>query len=104
MKRRCRREGCGAYLRHLNPGPLCGPCNRAAVEEARLKSQAEYLAALEAEARTEKPRGNLSGICLCGCGGRTEIAKKTRTDLGHLRGAPVFYVRGHYPPRRQVAA
>jgi predicted ArsR family transcriptional regulator len=30
VKRRCRREGCGAYLRHLNPGPLCDPCNQSA--------------------------------------------------------------------------
>jgi DNA-binding MarR family transcriptional regulator len=32
MKRRCRREGCGAYLRQLNPGPLCDPCAQTATD------------------------------------------------------------------------
>ena len=35
------------------------------------------------------------GNCRCGCGGKTSIAKKTRNDLGHVKGEPVPFLRGH---------
>jgi hypothetical protein len=35
------------------------------------------------------------GYCLCGCGKKTPIAKKTRTKLGHKKGEPVSYLLGH---------
>ena len=33
--------------------------------------------------------------CQCGCGKATPIAKKTRAHLGHVKGEPVSYHRGH---------
>lgn len=35
------------------------------------------------------------GICQCGCGRSTSIAKKSKTRDGYTRGVPVRYVRGH---------
>lgn len=36
------------------------------------------------------------GFCHCGCGNRTEIAKRSRPYLGHVAGEPLKYLRGHY--------
>jgi len=36
-----------------------------------------------------------SGICLCGCGQKTRLAKVTRNDRGDKVGFPVRYVYGH---------
>jgi len=33
--------------------------------------------------------------CRCGCGSVTSIATKTRSHLGHVKGAHVPYIRGH---------
>ena len=33
--------------------------------------------------------------CACGCGQPTAIATKTRSVLGHVKGQPVKYARGH---------
>lgn len=35
------------------------------------------------------------GYCECGCGGRTSIAKQSKTSLGHVRGRPVRFIVGH---------
>ncbi len=35
------------------------------------------------------------GLCECGCGGRTSIAKMTATRYGHIQGQPVRYIVGH---------
>ena len=35
------------------------------------------------------------GYCRCGCGRRTKIATKTDERLGHVKGQPLPYVRGH---------
>lgn len=37
-----------------------------------------------------------SGLCECGCGQAAPIAKRTRRDLGHIRGEPLRFVRGHW--------
>lgn len=37
----------------------------------------------------------MDGLCKCGCGQRTRIARQTRTDLGHVAGKPTAYLRGH---------
>jgi hypothetical protein len=34
-------------------------------------------------------------MCQCGCGQPAPIASKTRTKLGHVKGQPVRYIRGH---------
>lgn len=38
---------------------------------------------------------NLLGLCECGCGGQTSLAKKTMTKYGHVRGQPVRFIPGH---------
>ena len=43
------------------------------------------------------PAPNPSGLCMCGCGQKAPIAKKTRTMWGHVKGKPVPYIRGHNP-------
>lgn len=43
---------------------------------------------------------NPSGLCLCGCGRQTGLARITSYDRGQLAGHPVRYVRGHAPKPR----
>jgi hypothetical protein len=35
------------------------------------------------------------GYCHCGCGFRTHLAKRNDVRLGHIRGQPTRYLRGH---------
>jgi Recombination endonuclease VII len=35
------------------------------------------------------------GLCACGCGRKTNIAKNTHTRSGHVKGQPVRYIVGH---------
>lgn len=35
------------------------------------------------------------GYCQCGCGGKTLVAKKTRTADGHIKGQPKRFINGH---------
>lgn len=41
------------------------------------------------------------GFCCCGCGRRTEIARKTKTAFGHMKGQPLRYIHGHTGPRKK---
>lgn len=34
-------------------------------------------------------------LCECGCGRPAPIATKTRTKLGHVKGQPIRFIRGH---------
>lgn len=36
-------------------------------------------------------------LCLCGCQGRTGIAKKNDASSGRVKGRPSRYIRGHHP-------
>lgn len=36
------------------------------------------------------------GLCQCGCGGTTSIAKKNRYDMGHVKGQPVRFLPNHH--------
>ena len=36
------------------------------------------------------------GLCQCGCGRPAPIAKMTNTRLGHIKGQPVRFIRGHH--------
>lgn len=36
-----------------------------------------------------------SGLCGCGCGGKTKIATRTSTRYGWVKGEPLAYLRGH---------
>ena len=38
---------------------------------------------------------NPSGICLCGCGGKTAIAKQSYSRSGDVKGQPVRFIPGH---------
>lgn len=38
---------------------------------------------------------NPSGLCQCGCGRAAPLARRTRRDLGHVRGQPLSFVLGH---------
>lgn len=35
------------------------------------------------------------GYCLCGCGQKTQIAKRTDKSKGWIKGQPLDYVKGH---------
>jgi hypothetical protein len=39
---------------------------------------------------------NPSGLCLCGCGERTRIARKTIRAWGHIKGQRVRFISGHH--------
>jgi HNH endonuclease len=43
----------------------------------------------------ETPAPSPYGLCECGCGGVTEIAKQSRTDRGWVRGQPKRWIAGH---------
>lgn len=34
-------------------------------------------------------------LCACGCGHPAPISSKTRTTMGHFKGLPVKFIRGH---------
>lgn len=44
---------------------------------------------------------NPTGLCQCGCGLPTKIARQTATRLGHVRGQPVRFVKGHWARTEQ---
>ena len=35
------------------------------------------------------------GYCHCGCGKKTKIAIRNHQKLGHMKGVPVMFLRGH---------
>lgn len=35
------------------------------------------------------------GLCECGCGGRAPLAHQSDTARGHIKGAPLRFIRGH---------
>jgi hypothetical protein len=35
------------------------------------------------------------GLCKCGCGKPTSIARRTRSDRGYVKGQPIPYISGH---------
>jgi hypothetical protein len=41
------------------------------------------------------PVANPSGLCKCGCGQRTNLAKQTNTRHGHRKGEPLDWIQGH---------
>jgi hypothetical protein len=44
---------------------------------------------------------NPSGLCMCGCGQKTRLARQDRPDRGDVRGKPVRYVLGHAAQKRE---
>lgn len=45
---------------------------------------------------------NPSGLCMCGCGGKTTISPNTVERLGYVKGEPRRYLPGHHN-RKSVA-
>lgn len=41
-------------------------------------------------------------LCNCGCGKPTRIAKRTNKRYGHVKGQPVWFIRGHYLRGKRV--
>jgi len=38
----------------------------------------------------------MNGYCHCGCGQKTSIPKRNRKELGHKKGIPLKFLRGHW--------
>lgn len=58
-----------------------------------------------AESKSEAALAALPvGFCRCECGGRTEIATRTRADRGWVKGEPKRYLVGHNRATRPVSA
>jgi hypothetical protein len=46
--------------------------------------------------RVERPEPVFGpGLCECGCGQRTSIAKMTNSAKGHVKGQPTHFIKGH---------
>lgn len=47
-----------------------------------------------------------AGLCICGCGNPTPLAKRTRAKVGNVKGQPVRFIPLHHRrvPRRQPRA
>lgn len=45
--------------------------------------------------RTPPSSPNPSGLCMCGCGQKTNPSTRNRPHLGRIKGQPVAYIRGH---------
>lgn len=86
MTRRC---SCGAILSRFNHDDTCWPCQEA---ERRKNGVVHLLAERTAD---DGPTGNVTGMCMCGCGNPTPLAKKTSSRDGLRKGRPTFYLRGH---------
>jgi Mor family transcriptional regulator len=52
------------------------------------------------EQRAQMLGPNPSGLCMCGCGERTKLAKQTDTKTGYVQGKPIRYLPGHNQGRR----
>lgn len=37
----------------------------------------------------------LYGYCKCGCGNKTRVPYRNRRELGHIKGVPINYLKGH---------
>jgi transcriptional regulator with XRE-family HTH domain len=40
---------------------------------------------------------NPSGLCMCGCGQKTALAKQSHTEMGWVKDKPIQYISGHGP-------
>lgn len=49
------------------------------------------------------PDPNPTGVCLCGCGGTTPIARQTYTAINHFAGKHLLYLQGHSGRRKLMA-
>ena len=42
-----------------------------------------------------------AGLCQCGCGEKTRIAKSNHRASGHIKGEPVRFIKYHHPIRQR---
>ncbi len=54
-------------------------------------------AARHEERRAKLGEPNPSGLCMCGCGRKTPIAKQSHTQMGWVKDKPIQYISGHGP-------
>lgn len=52
--------------------------------------------AQQGDPRWKETAGNPAGLCGCGCGRKTPLAKTTDPRVGHVKGKPLRFVRGHH--------
>lgn len=83
MSRRC---ACGTILSRYNPESSCWACLNKTQDEPE---------PVDEPIRADMVGGNPSGLCLCGCGGKTPLAKRTQSKEGWRKGQPIFYIPGH---------
>lgn len=61
---------------------------------------------IQQEVKVEIEAGRFSGICECGCGGKTAISVMTRRDrdgrLGQVQGYPMRFIVGHVPEQHRA--
>ena len=81
--------GCGSHI----PFPKRGPQGRwilghQAKSTTRVAGSRRYI---------PRPEEIPSGICECGCGGRTALAAHTDIKRGRFKGYPARYIQGHAP-------
>lgn len=43
----------------------------------------------------KKKKKNDYGYCECGCGCKTPISNQTRSKIGHYKGKPIRFIKGH---------
>lgn len=41
------------------------------------------------------PVRDKTGLCECGCGGKTKVATRSLSRLGHIKGEPIRFILGH---------
>ena len=97
MKRRCRNAKCRAILRELNPGPLCGPCQRTQTEAHLERDREEYrrrVANEEMPPLSHRIRGALPGTA-------PEVAERIGANPAAVsRTMSKMAARGHLIRRR----
>lgn len=86
---------CGIPLQHRKRGVhRCRACASRELSERRKKELAGV------------PGPNPSGLCMCGCGQTTSLAKQSSTETGNVRDKPIRYIVGHriLPPKTIIKA
>ena len=74
--------------------PDCGgPIASRSKAVLRCPACAKRVTAVKLTTQGEGP--NPSGLCMCGCGGKTAPARQSNSRTGDVRGTPQRFIRGH---------
>ena len=79
----------------LSPLPEETRYNREVPRRCWKHPEAWRIAGLELPAMSTIPLPNPSGLCLCGCGGITPIARRDNRHHGHVKGQHCRCMPGH---------